>query len=289
MHSRKLFGNHQFHCRSAVLRFYKAASAQRPFNAQKCTIVLVVGLLCRGLGYLVSPSFTQRQEWQLLLEDATVWRELLIRPAPRPRRCTSLASRGTSRISGEAPPAFKSPQSPAEQPGVTAGGELRGMDRAACRVCRRKAKEGCTHCACKLCCEKLRAVATQLAADPQNSADGDIYVAGRGRLPLSAVGVAAHATCPVHRRRNLRYPEARAGKEHEENDCCRRRISRKDARPAPFESLSAPPCGVSLASSESGRPFMAMSPTELSKWCSEDQRRQACIDVQTGKFFPGAW
>lgn len=243
----------------------------------------------RGLGYLVSPSFIQSQEWKQLRQEATVWRELVIRPPCRPRVSRCQRSIPAEHLAGPESSLNQEDQS------ATFTGNMTEAMESRCRVCRWKAKPGCVHYTCKLCCEKLRAVATQLGAGTRSSGSGDIYVGGQGWVSTSALGIVACKNCPVHRGRNLRHLEAQADKsEHKESSVCPMeglpkfppRGLPKASRPAPFVSLSSLPCGTSLATNKGKRPFMAMRQEELSRWCSNDERREACVNLTSGKQSP---
>lgn len=269
-------------CRNQLLEAIRPKKSHMDFN-----IAAPLFFAARGVGYLVSPSFIQSQEWKQLCQDATVWSELVIRPPCRPRVSHFQPPISTEHSAG--------PESSRNQEDQTAT-FTRNMTEAMgsrCRVCRWKAKPGCVHCTCKLCCEKLKAVATQVGADPLSSCSGDIYVGGQGWVSTSTLGIVAYKTCPVHRGRNLQCVETQGYQAaHKGNSICpmddlpkvsRRALSRA-TRPAPFESLNSLPCGISLATSQGKRPFMAMRQAELSWWCSEYKRREACVDEESGTY-----
>ncbi|XP_026191082.1 uncharacterized protein LOC34620261 [Cyclospora cayetanensis] len=241
----------------------------------------------RGVGYLVSPSFGQSTEWRLLLRNSALWTDLLIRPPPHHRMRSQPARNGGASTQGdvlERETPVQGKKSPFRQ-----SSEGRGRQWAcdvSCGVCRRQAKEGCAHFACKLCCEKLRNVATQCAEaeGPDAMDNGEIYLNGRGKIKVSALGIAIQKTCPVHRRRQLRCTFTSTGTQSGQHSGCGTDVPGKAKVPAPFESLASLPCGVPLATTSSGRPFMAMHAAEASEWSSLDPRRQKCIDAETGTY-----
>lgn len=252
---------------------------------QRARIYAVSTCRCRGTGYLVSPNFGRKEQWQLLLHESSLWKDLLIRPPPQPRCHNARRTKCESDEHTEDTTQLGCPVKPNQGPticGKTAAEQKGG----ACRVCRRQAKSDCVHGTCKLCCSKLQAVAAQRASsDLQPQACPEIHVNGKGRIRLSDIDVAVHAVCPVHRRRrqNGAKKDAVADEDGKTDECSDEHPCREESH-APFKSLSVLPCGVPLATLESGRPFMAMQLPELHQWCSVDQRRLKCVDTKTGKF-----
>lgn len=232
---------------------------------------------------MVSPNFDKSGEWQLLLKDASLWNELLIRPLFRrsrgnchPVKPTHLTCTGETAAPGHA-------VEPVKAPAVSVSGQQQEA-KVVCRVCRRQAKSGCAHCTCKLCCAKLQAAAVQRAFSsvPDTQACDEIHVGGQGRLRISDLGFAVHAACPVHRKPRLLCSKEEAGNEGR-TDAYAEGLSSRGDDVAPFKSLFLLPCGVPLATNEAGRPFMAMHLADLHEWCTLDGRRWRCIDSVTGE------
>lgn len=240
---------------------------------------------CRGIGYLVSPNFDKSDEWQKLLQEGSLWNELLIRPLFRrpPRHCQP--EKSTQRAGTEDSAAQQQAADLGKKPAVSAHNSRQDNGaKSACRVCRRQAKSGCAHGTCRLCCTKLQAAAVQRASPSlsHTQACDTIHVGGQGKLRISDLGIAAHPSCPVHRKPRLLYLKEGIG-EDGGSDACGAGHSRKFDVVSPFKSLSVLPCGVSLATNEARRPFMAMALDDLHKWCTLDERRWSCVDRVTGK------
>ncbi|CDJ35260.1 Asparagine synthetase domain-containing protein 1, related [Eimeria mitis] len=132
--------------------------------------------------------------------------------------------------------------------------------------------------------QQLRKEASRaFQADPHTHACDEIHVGGQGRLRISDLGIDVHTACPVHRKPRLLCSREDAGDEGG-TDAYVGGLSRPGGAVAPFKSLSLLPCGVHLATSDAGRPFMAMQLAHLYEWCTLDERRWRCVDRVTGTY-----
>ncbi|KFH16634.1 asparagine synthase [Toxoplasma gondii MAS] len=149
----------------------------------------------RGKGYLVSSSFYKEPEWKSLLES-NVWEPLHLRSSPAPKMATAPVSHqiGTARgfptsaatCSLASSSLSSSSSSPSASPGrslsspPSPASDSRSSPAApaflACQFCRMKAKAGCVHGACRLCCLKL----LQLAQVEGEAALADARKLGEG-------------------------------------------------------------------------------------------------------------
>ncbi|KAL8271797.1 hypothetical protein Esti_004306 [Eimeria stiedai] len=250
-------------CRKLLLRAICPKKSHMDFN-----IAAPLFFASRGSGYLVSPGFSRSAEWKRLCEDAAVWRELIIRPPPlsRFRRLEAAEFSPDASVSAT--------QCVQQQGNAVAAGCRRGAHEGvatySCRICSRQAKEGCSQAACKLCCEKLRAVVAAADAGEYDLQNQCIYVGGRGKVPLSAIGFKPQPTCPAHRSTHkLRGSDLLTSAKDEQGERINVEINSKkhpSARPAPFESLEMLPCGVPLATRQGMKPFLAMTSAELTRW-----------------------
>nr|CEL67815.1 TPA: Asparagine synthetase domain-containing protein 1 [Neospora caninum Liverpool] len=156
----------------------------------------------RGRGYLVSPSFQAHPEWERLLASA-VWEDLQLRCSPLPKRSSGRGS-GPTGPSPEPPASASAALSP---PGSSPG----GCSVVACPFCHMKAKAGCAHNACRLCCLKLLKVARgELTAKPKaengevserdTEARRKLYLGQRGWIVLPPATI-LYTECGVHRDR----------------------------------------------------------------------------------------
>lgn len=225
----------------------------------------------RGQGYLVSPRFSERKEWQTLLQTPSVWEELLIRPHIFSKQEKSKKDKSNNI------PRNQSKCSSASIKTEETKAKEEAVKRICCRVCKLNAKERCIHFSCKLCCEKLRKVAKQRTGENKEKS---IYVGGRGRVLIADLNIVIHAYCPVHRRHNEDINNNNFSSEIEKEEKCI-----KSNFLGPFKSLSLFPCGISFVTNETGeKPFFAMKERELGAWCCHDEeRRRSCIHPETGK------
>ncbi|CDJ48167.1 hypothetical protein, conserved [Eimeria brunetti] len=264
-------------CRRQLLEVIYPKRSHMDFN-----IAAPLYFASRGIGYLLSPKFDKKDEWQLLLKEASLWKELLVRPLLRSRRGHCQQAKRTHHACTE--DATTLGQAGEPEKALASGVGEQQEAKIECRVCRRQAKSGCAHAACKLCCAKLQAAAMQRTSLPHPHAQGcdEIHVGGQGRLKISELGIAVHTACPVHRKPRLLCSKEGTGEDCG-TDACDEGLLRRGDPVAPFKSLSLLPCGVPLATSEAGKPFMAMQLADLREWCAQDERRWRCVDSVTGK------
>ncbi|PHJ22569.1 asparagine synthase, partial [Cystoisospora suis] len=154
----------------------------------------------RGQGYLVSPSFRSHPEWLALLQKKDIWAPLCVQRVTR-RNQHLREPTGEPEVQTEAPCVEEGQEHGVnharerevanteaccgESSGAGEDDEKDGPRNtkasvpeekgkrpfAKCILCRLKAKPGCSHGACKLCCRKLRLIAIEEASLGEQSGE----------------------------------------------------------------------------------------------------------------------
>lgn len=241
---------------------------------------------CRGRGYLVSPQFDKRPEWLQLRKCESLWEPLVIG-----KHVTRDARKGNT-SDGENAASYIGESLNSEcdaftaisagETGITPDGV---SEKGRCAVCQHKAKQGCVHRACKLCCGKLCRFALERSVlmgdmgwNNQNASpefSGTIHIGRVGHIPVHLLGLKVSAQCLAHRVRPIHNSVV-------DTEPPRGYNKAPSIALKPFASLLNAPCGIDLVEKSGCRPFYAMKEEEVQRQAEFDASILSNIEEGVG-------